>query len=265
MRSVIERVSFDPNTDASVRGSKFIFDPYYFYGPQVFSHLRRVIEPEIKLILLKRHYLDTWLSWKARGVYHDIDYSVVASGPRLNAMLDAMRNMPKPTLQTLVLHHGPGAMSEHDGIAYPLVTAIDDLLQAYANDVQMLALVEERGGMVVDYADISRQLPGIARFIGSCSTDEEIEAVIRKPQTRKLASLEGHLHPIEPLRTISGALDRSFAMAAEGHAALALAWTWGADKDAAIGAPLVVEAIKAFGFPVSGAALRWTVQKPVVN
>jgi hypothetical protein len=257
----IKRVSDDPTSPASIRGSKLIFDPYWFYGPAVFETLSTSIEDDVGLILLKRDYLETWLSWKARGVYHEVDPTVAPIEPATNPMLHAMSTMARPETQSIVLHHGGQALSAESGIAYPLETAIDDMLQMFASDVQALALVKARGGLVIDYRDIAARLPEVAEFIGAGECD--MHGIIAKPQTKKLPSLSHLLHPSEPLAAVSEALNAAFDGAASGSSNPELNWRW-IDGGGSIMAPAVVGVLHHLGFEPHGHEIRWKVQKPIV-
>jgi len=261
MAAAIKRVTVDPNVTPKIRGSKLIFNPYYFNGPDVFANLAKVIEPNTKLILLKRNYLETWLSWKTRGVYHVVDEEVGHIDPAVNPLLDAMRKLEKPATIHLVLHHCGGALSEAEGRPYPLVTAIDDLMQFFSNDIQLLSLVKQRGGLVVDYADIASQLGRIAEFIGAPASKDIIENIVGKPRTLKLDRLDDYLHPIGTLQNMAEAMDRAFQEAVAGNSGQA--WKWTSEDTGAVGAPNVVRAIEPFGYPATNNAINWKIQRPV--
>lgn len=265
MIEAIEKNSFDPNMPARVRGSKMIFNPYCFHGPQMFANLANVIEPDIDLILLKRSYLDMWLSWKARGVYHQVNEDADPHSPRSHAMLDAMREMKDPGTASLVLHHGGKSLADAVGIAYPLETAIDDLLQMYANDLQLLPIVKGRDGLIIDYAEIPSRLTEVVSFIGADVDDKRIQNILAKPQTRKLPSLDHLLSPIDVLAQIATALDETFHSVATGTSNSQLAWTWIDAEGASIKAPVIVSALAQYGFEPHGHEIRWKIQKPYVN
>lgn len=266
MRKVIESLPCDDSVPTHIRGSKLIFDPDIFYCAPVFSDLAKIIEKDFKLILLKRDYLDAWLSWKVRGVYHEVNSEADLRCQHPDPMLEAIKNMVKPPSVSLTLHHGGTALSDHDGdsVAYSLMTAIDDLVQAYVNDIQGLALIRARGGMIVNYSDIKSKFGDIVRFIGSSSNTEQIEKIILSPQTRKLPSLDKYLHPIEVLREISDALDKSFLLTAEGVISPDIAWIWDSYNTGIIREPGIINAIEPFVYQAAKYYLRWVVRKPVI-
>ncbi len=261
--AAIKRTSFDPDIEPKVRGSKLIFNPYHYNGPRMFANLAKIIEPNVKLILIKRNYLETWLSWKARGVYHEVNEDVGRIDPAVNPMLDAMRKMEKPATVNLVLHHNGAALSDVAGTPYPLAIAIDDLLQMVANDIQLLSIIKERNGIIVDYADISSELGRIAEFVGAPASKEIIDNIVSKPRTMKLDRLEDCLHPIEILRNLAQAMDRAFKAAAERVSDPELPWKWIAEDAGAIGAPPVIQALERFGYSAANGTINWKVQRPV--
>jgi hypothetical protein len=266
-KPVIEQATIDPEKNARIRGSKLIFDPYRFFGPQTFEAIERAIERDVKLILLKRRYRDTWLSWKARGVYHKVDETVAPIDANSNPMLEAMRTMEMPQNQHLVLHHNGGALDQSDGIPYPLSSAIDDLLQFYANDMQALSFVMARGGQVVDYDGIADDFASLAEYVGSSATPDEIGAINRQPQTLKLEALGGYLHPAGGLDPIAQVLDNAFWQTVKGQLAHSSAFRWFKGL-ACINAPRADEVFSAFSFDavgvrLSGREVRWKPQKPL--
>ena len=256
--------NFDPDSNVQSRGSKLILNPYHFYGLRAFANMAKIIEPNIRLILLKRNYLETWLSWKARGVYHELDDTVGYINPAADPARSAAKRPQKPPTIDLVLEHNGAPLSEFAGRPYPLVTAIDDLLQFFSNDIQFLSLVRSRNGIVVDYADIASELGRVAEFIGVPATPEIIADIVGKPRTLKLDRLEDSLHPISTLQTIAEAMDRTFKAAASNYVDPDLIWKWISEDTAAIGAPLVTQAIAPYGFPVTNNVINWKIQRPAV-
>jgi hypothetical protein len=261
----ISAAARDPLKLPNVRGSKLIFNPYSFHGRDVFAGLDAAIGENCKLVLLKRSYLDIWLSWKARGVYHEVDETVAPIDAANNTMLDAMRSMTKPETHDIVLHHGSGALSDHPGIAYPLETAIDDLLQLYANDLQAVVVCHRRNGLVIDYQNIGSDLHKVANFIGSHATAEEAALIAGLPQTIKLPSLSDRLHPAKPLADIASAMDGAFEQVSDRTMSPQSAFQWLNEYVISITAPDVVAAFSAAGFKPHGHEIIWNIKKPLVK
>jgi hypothetical protein len=263
---VIDGLSGGAKASENARGSKLIFDPYYFYNANAFANLRGTLGVSVSPILLRRNYLELWLSWKARGVYHELNEENAKDGQQ-DPMLKAIRRLSKPADCHLVLHHqgAPLAAFDAPAIAYPLTDAIDDLLQFYSNDIQTLNLVKSQGGLVLDYADVARRLLEVATFVGSSVDAKQIERVVQAPVTRKLSSLDHCLHPAEPLRDIAQALDNSFWDEAKSNRDPANGWEWIAPDSASIRNAGVAATLARYGFLSERGTLQWQVRKPVIS
>tara|TARA_R110000868_G_scaffold4419_1_gene27732 strand:+ start:1233 stop:2399 length:1167 start_codon:yes stop_codon:yes gene_type:complete len=190
-----------------IAGSKFVFQPYTYTHASVARELSDCIEDDIRLLHLKRSYLSTFLSWKTRGVAHSIDPQVAATQRVRGALED---HQPDAEPQHIVLTSHGRPLADTRGAHYPIKSAIDDMLVMFTNDLFSRAIVSARGGLILDYADITTRFGEIARFIGSAATDETIASAIARPLTRKLAALTEFLHPIEPFSAIADCLDRAF-------------------------------------------------------
>jgi hypothetical protein len=261
--AAIETVTLDPDAPAVIRGSKLIFDPYWYYAPEVFKALEGTLG-EARPILLKRNYLDIWLSSTARGFYHDVDTEIAPVDAAYNPVLVATGSAKAPDPVTLVLHHDGAALSDAEGVPYPLETAIDDLIQMFVNDIQSLSLVRKREGLVVDYKDIGTRLAEIAAYIGARPNDRVISAIVARPSTRKLPSLSGFLHPAELLEKVASALDAAFAAAVDSQEDTEVV-QWLDTANIRIIAPGFADAVSSLGFDRNDEEIRWTLRRPVVS
>jgi len=251
----------------TVKGSKLVFNPYSYHDESVFAALADIIDEDVATILLKRRYIETWLSWKARGVYHEVNAAVAQKQIADNPMVRAMQAMEKPQTTHLVLFHNGEALApfEKGQTPYPLETAIDDFLQFFANDMQALDIVKQRDGKVVDYSNVKQELPEIVRFVGSRSPSLEIENSVRRPLTKKLDPLQDHVHPRAPLVELSDALDEVFAQAANDTLDSRDVLQWEGEGKLRITAPAVATILEKYGFAVSGGTFVWETRKPVCS
>src|SRR5690606_10584072 len=115
-----------------------------------------------------------------------------------------------------------------------------------------LHLVKHRNGMTIDYRAIQDRFPEVVRFVGSNATETEIGAILSNPQTLKLPQLDRYLHPIEPLRELSDALDTLFLEAATGQRSLKSAWSWKSAKVGVIQSVEVSQILSKYGFKTDG-------------
>jgi hypothetical protein len=186
---------------------------------------------------------------------------------RANPMIEAMKAMEKPPLRRLILHHNGQALSDGDGTAYPLQIAVDDMFQLLANDVQTLALIRKRNGIIVDYAKVTMELGRIANFIGAPASTTVREQIVAKPQTRKLEALEHCLRPIDTLRSIAEAMDQAFNTSPSAGYFFnpELLWKWKSEDTGTVGTPQILQALEKVGFPPQNFQINWKIQRPVIS
>jgi hypothetical protein len=256
-------------------GSKLIFDPYWFMDAELFREIASRIDHDVRVIILKRRYVETWLSWKVRGVYHRINRALANTGHGDAQFIarSTAKEMPQPL--RLVLTHNGKPLSDPEGARhYDLADALDDMLVHFCNDLHALEFTKERRQCVLDYTDIGARLTEIAKFIGSQAPPAEVARVRFSPLTEKLPALSEYVKPLEPLSTISAALDEAFwslVVAKSGGRV----WRWPEAGIAEIALPNLRSALSEagvetrWGGPLSwirrDGAFRWKVRKPVIS
>jgi hypothetical protein len=240
-----------------VAGSKLIFQPYTYTHPDVFGQLERVIEPEIDLLLLKRSYLDCFLSWKTRGVAHSIDPEVDAA-QRVSGAIES--HQPDKPPQHIVLTARGKPMADAAGTRLAVINAIDDILVMFSNDFLARGLVERRSFRIVDYSNIASEFASLTQFIGSRADDDAIRKIIAHPLTQKLPDLTSFLHPVAPLAEFANLLDMAFR---HGHPSC-LAWQ--KDNVLRIDIPGLAGSFRKLGVAASmdGNAILWRPLKPLM-
>lgn len=257
IKSAIEGACEEPGAlPKNAIGSKLVLDPYWFNGPERFDDLRRVIDPDVRLVHLRRDYLDMWLSWTVRGVYHRVNEARAAEIGILPSSISAI---PAPDLAPLYLTLRGQPMADAAGTAYPFMTAIDDMLAAFINDLQLGALVRERSGIVIDYSEIAARFAEIAAFVGSTALPREINKVLAKPLTDKLESLMSFVTPIDPLRAVSSTLNRATTSRPP---------TWRfSDGMLLIDIPELALLLQSWGLTelLDGSTIRWPLRKPLLT
>lgn len=257
MASIIKSACDDKEpTRLAIAGSKFIFQPYTFTHTDVFEQLCVCIEPQIKLIHLKRSYLSSFLSWKIRGVAHKIDSSVNA----IQRVPLSVESHPAAEPRHLVLAARGGPLSDIEGTRYPLNTAIDDIAMMFSNDIFSRRLVEQRGGLTIDYADITKRFSELARFVGSQAPDEKIREIVAQPLTMKLDNLENYLHPLTPLSEIADLFDKAYRDNDPDSI------IWRSDNLLRLSIPGLRETLEKYGANVEddGDAILWRPRKPIM-
>lgn len=258
---------------AAIAGGKLIFDPYGYNGQTIFAHLDRIIERDVKLIALRRSYLEWWLSWKARGVYHDVDIEVMK---RTNSLWEQefayLTSREKPRTREIVLTAAGAPLTDtsamNDPVHYPLRDAVDDMFMAFSNDLFSEALVRSRGGLCIDYAEIGSRYSEFADFIGTSSSPAEIDRIAQTPVTRKLDALTTDLvRPTDILVELDDILRR-------GLQASEPVWTWRERRSAEIRLPGLAALLRKHGIDTTGASygiaavpdpdvVVWQARKPI--
>ncbi|MAP17462.1 MAG: hypothetical protein CL626_00085 [Aurantimonas sp.] len=196
IRGVIAAVNGLSGEAVEMAGGKLILDPYGYFGPDVFAHLDKIIEDDVKLVSLRRSYLSTWLSFKARGVFHQLDAKVLAKYRERRDVRYVEGMEPPPVRQLLLTSNGVPLVENADlcdPILYPLRDAVDDMLMAFCNDVQAIALVRSRGGLLLDYSEVSSRFGEFCAYVGLNASQETIDAVMDAPLVQKLETLTADL------------------------------------------------------------------------
>tara|TARA_R110002110_G_C13379123_1_gene710923 strand:- start:115 stop:1245 length:1131 start_codon:yes stop_codon:yes gene_type:complete len=244
-------------TPLHVAGSKFIFQPYTYTHSEIYSQLSECIEPDIKLIYLKRAYLECFLSWKVRGVAHSIDPAIDAK-QRIPNVLE--NHIPQTELRHLVLNSRGVPLSDVSGTPYPVNQAVDDILVMFSNDILARRLVENRSGKIIDYSRIRDEFTALAAFIGSSATTKICRDIIANPLTQKLPDLSDYLHPSQPLAEIAGLLDNIFWQNESNSV------SWLKDNTLRLNIPGLADAFNRWGVVAArdGDAVIWRPQKPVM-
>jgi hypothetical protein len=205
----------DRPNDARRIGSKFVFQPYYFYGDFVFRSIRRMISPETKLVFLKRNYLATWISWKVRGVHHVLNPKKIEiikiSDPQL---FESVASLDKPInrkIQFTVKGVALPVSDECDRVFYPLEEAIDDLLVLFYNDCAAYRHLSRRfSSHRIQYETIPQQFSSLLRFLDLNSGEEEIQKIFDVPITLKLDRLNDCVDSLDLIGGVAEILDRAY-------------------------------------------------------
>lgn len=240
-----------------VAGSKFVFQPYTYTHMDVHVQLENCTEHSIKLIFLKRAYLESFLSWKARGVAHSIN-PIVNATQRIPNVLKT--HIAPAKLRHLILTARSVPLSDAAGTHYPINRAIDDILVMFSNDIFSQRLVIGRSGRITDYAHLSNEFPELAKFIGSDASADTCRDIIANPLTQKLPELWDYLHPLEPLTEIAALLDNAFWRND------LMSVVWQADNTLRLEITGLADAFERLGVVAKrdGDAVIWSPQKPLM-
>src|SRR4029079_13366679 len=265
-----------------VSGSKLIYDPHGFIAPEVFDYIAGIADPGLKLISLRRRYVEWFLSWKGRGVVHEINedvYAGLTDTTTLQRELEHLRANPKPPVRNIVLtHHGfplADPVTRDDAILSALSDAVDDLVLAFWHDLQSIKLVRQRGGLMIDYSQIKERTADVCPLLGSVAGPDSVRDVAERPLTRRLEVLPASLVPAEGvLVEIGSILDQAITRVADGQEDPDRLWAWRGRNCAALDLPALKESLAGFGVDVSGASfgvnpasddgrLTWVLRKPI--
>lgn len=246
-----------------VAGSKFTFEPYWFTSPAMLANLQRMTRGQLPVIVLKRSYFEVFLSWRVRGVEHIYDLTA----PHLTesdkeSIIASPNYVTEP--QPIVFTNRSLDLAERKGaVKYPLRRAVDDLLMLFSNDVMALQLDP---AMIVDYSEIAAKLPEIVCLIGSRATVADMAAVLGHPLTQKLPRLEQYVSPRAPVERIAGILDRAFAQVSTARSPAKPCVRWDGINTLVVEVDGLADVLRDAGLEpvVDGAAIRWTIQKPML-
>ena len=211
-------------------GAKLKFDPYGYVPPEYFRKLSRLVEDDITVIYLTRPYFEIFQSWRAFGIRHLMNPEVrenryADSG--MNANFSVANDFPLVKSVIRITKNGVRLDAEPSGadndIDFPISSAIEELFVLFYNDIMAFQALRHVANFIpVDYRDIGKMTPNLAKAIGTESPQEVIDEVFSKPMTSKMEQ-EGEVlvSPVDPLRSISNCLDRAFGDFAAGRLQLA--------------------------------------------
>lgn len=183
----ISQLLEDMDTDASVTGSKFVFDVHGL-TPLDFRKLTSQVGPEIRIVHLMRNYRDVFLSIR-RGFYHAPARTEKLS-KRLSGALDSAD----------IRHAQP--QSPHN---IPPLVCFNELTAMLDSDIRIHSLLAAGFPYLqVQYDEVGDKLADIVRFTGSQASPEIVADVLARPAVVKLppfqgASLVANLPELEPL------------------------------------------------------------------
>jgi hypothetical protein len=211
----------DGEKSVKVIGSKLIFDPYGYISSAVFDRINHIVDKDVRLIHLRRSYVEIFRSWKLRGVAHRVNERVLPSGKVDPMLVHSVSRLGPESREVQRIRLTVGGVPMTDAaeadastrcIHYALEDAIDDLLVYFHNDVVAYSKVLSRPGSVgIEYGEIHRRFPALSRFVGSAASESEISSVLELPAVTRLEPLDGAL--VEPrgvLERFSECLESAF-------------------------------------------------------
>ncbi len=154
------------------------------FGNHHINHMEELIgtiEPDIKIIHIRRNYFDC-LKSSARG-----HYDVVEENREIPGM--ASSSLAQTTLWSTMREHAK-TIQEIEAMSIgwrTLEQSAAFLVNLFTNDLMLVELGRRANeSMCVDYEDIQDKFIDIARFIGCDASQEECDAIMNTPVTKKL-------------------------------------------------------------------------------
>jgi hypothetical protein len=172
----IDQILEEFESDSPIVGSKLILDPHHISSAE-FTDLTAKLSPEIRVIHLTRDPRSIFLS-RRRGVYHQLNR-------------DGEIHISKHLKVAIEEADAAGAHVQlsPESVAEP--DCYDELAIYVQNDARFAQLRRtHRHYLLVDYGEIAKQLPEIARFTGSEAGPDVAAAVLEKSPTVKLPPVE---------------------------------------------------------------------------
>jgi hypothetical protein len=226
---------------ANAVGSKFILDPYYYCPDDFFRNFAGFLQDLNLIVLLHRNFLASFLSWKTRGVYHKLGAS--QKDNKVDFYLrHGMQEQAEPETRSVCLTKNGHALEDFaydaskpsvtcDSLTCEIDDCIDDLFQAFHNDLQLLGIVRaSKKGLLLDYDDLPDRIPEIVDALGSKATKQQIQHVVDNPPTQQLARLERRLiQPEGVIDRLADVLETAFHDVAVARTPVDAIWRWSED------------------------------------
>ena len=250
-RSFSSRAALDGiSADAPVVGSKLVLDRYGFLGPEIIDVLGEVIQREIAIIHLTRDYFSTLLSWRTREVFNALNDLADArlEGTRIKSGIKRTTVKHDSTLHPVrvvrgwldwrlfAIENGESPLARMPATSgIPFEDIVDNLLAFFYNDLigRELAHNAERS-MFVRYGNIRSKFAQIAEFVGSQAGDEDIQAILANPVTKRIGGLTPELvRHAAAVQRVSRCLDDAMDDIVSTGKRLGDVWRWSPDGKSA--------------------------------
>jgi len=214
-----------------VKGAKLKFDPYGFVPPEWFARLGNIVENDIRVIFLRRPYIEIFGTWKSFGIrqlanedalarmQRDGDPIVEDERIRLDRFFstsDAPLEMKNVVISSNGQIYGPEAQRYLNGvdsnnvICYPVEEAIDDHLVLFYNDLLTLSL-QGHGLQLMSYADLADEFSRVLASLHIKISESASRQAMAKASTKRIEDINADLvHPSGALTAISNYLDMLF-------------------------------------------------------
>lgn len=185
---------------AAVLGSKLILDANQFLEEAYFTELYKYFSREksnIKLIHLHRSYYELFLSWNCRSIYHDlvrrkipsnikkhqeVKVKIYISGINKNSDLDLENEYKNDSSNKLKMHY-------YNDILFRLFSL-------FYNDLMVQKILQNLDmGVAIPYNEISSNFSRVTTYCGIKASQQDIDYVLKNPETLKLSSLENLIYP----------------------------------------------------------------------
>ncbi len=209
-------------------GAKLKFDPYGYAPPSAFADLGKIVEDDVRVILLRRSYFEIFQTWKAFGIRHlanpnakkfkngaDRTSDDKARISRFHTMHGVPLDMKRVLLCSdgnVIARYLHNKYKSSDTLHYSVGDAIDDMLVLFYNDVCGLSVIEAHDNSdVFSYQDIRSKFFDLAQYLSVPVSAEKCEEVLDNAATRQIEPTGVTLvFPDEALREISDYLETLF-------------------------------------------------------
>lgn len=259
-------------TNKLILGSKMVFDPDHFISQSTFDKIDTRLPNELRLIFLKRTYKDCFLSWRARGVCHQVDAQVISELKNYDRLfMDEALKRERPLSRILHLTVRGQALEKYNDspevLPYPIEEMIDDLLIMFHNDVVAYDILsKKRPFMTIDYSKIPNKFKETVEFAGGSITDAEADTILSKPSVKKLPTLAENIKPADPLESFSQLLDEAYDGVIHGELKADEALKWNVDGSLDLSIPKIAEFFSKYNLGnVSGGKVNWIPHRATVT
>lgn len=250
MKEKLDRVLLGPRHQGiTTIGAKLKFDPYGFVPPEAFANLKKIIENDIHIFMLRRSYLEIFETWKSYGIRHIINPNATWMNPNATRgknvngdilsrihetekkkatirnfdRFSSMHGSPLEQKNIILTRGGevisslPQVSNLHtfelgENIHYPIEEAIQDLFVLFFNDVFILSLLKKDSqDTIIDYKDIDEKFFSVAQTLSEGVSREECQEILATAATGKIETEGVQLvFPDNALKEISRYLDTNF-------------------------------------------------------
>jgi hypothetical protein len=241
LESLRDETSKNVGCEILSAGTKLTYDHHNFISLEAIPMIQQCLGADMRIVHLRRSYMEIFLSWNARGVYHVInkDHNKSNDGNYDKSFVEAVNKLQRKganinciNIVNLPAQYEENTLSrEYDCIDINFFLAVEKILLYFYYDLFSVELMRNfKNIMSLQYQDIGSDLAVVASFIGSKAEDKQVQEILEVPLVSKLSELSPNLiNPRVFFINLCTILDRTISKQVIEKKPISDIWEWNED------------------------------------